>query len=93
MTSFFHQFCYEGTKTQSKQLGYAKTQPRSIPFATKLFTPHLAYICDNSPPRLLKNHDFTFSAILLPRHKNMAKRPNFGKPKPTQDQFLLQPNF
>jgi len=24
----------------------------------------------NSPPRLLKNHDFTFSPILQPRHKN-----------------------
>jgi len=36
---------------------------------SKLFTPHCSCICDNFPPRLLKNHDFTFSPILLPRHK------------------------
>ena len=147
MTSLFHQFCYQGTKRQSIQLGKGKTQPRSIPFATKLLTPHFAYICDNSPPRLLKNHDFTFSSILLPRHKmpihptwlrknptkinsfcnqtfhtsfciyfwqfptkiaqkswlhfftnfatkeQKANPPNLAKPKPNQDQFLLQPNF
>jgi len=45
------------------KLGYAKTQQRSIPFATKLFTPQFEWICDNYPPRLLKNHDFTFSPI------------------------------
>ena len=41
MTSFFHQF---GTKAQNlgqaTKLGSAKTQPRSIPFVTKLLTPH-----------------------------------------------------
>jgi len=40
ITSLIHQFCYQGKKTQSTELGYAKTQPRSIPFATKLFTLH-----------------------------------------------------
>ena len=68
MTSLFHQFCYQGIKCQSTQLGSAKTQPRTIHFATKLFTPHFAYICDNSPPRLLKNDEFTFSQIFLSRH-------------------------
>jgi len=43
-------------------------------FATKLFTPHFLCICDNSPPRLHKNHSFTYSPILLqgkkkPRHR------------------------
>ena len=52
----------------------AKTQPRSIPFGTKLFTPYFTYICDNSLPRFLKNHDFTFSPILLPRHKKWIHR-------------------
>jgi len=70
---WLHFFTIFATKTQklgqTTKLGEAKTQPRSIPFATKLFTPHFAYICDNSPPRLLKNHDFTFSPILLPSHK------------------------
>jgi len=93
MTSLIHQFCYQATKSQSTQLGSAKTQQRSIPFATQLFTPHFADISQTSPPRLLKNHDFTFSPILLPRHKKQAKRPNLVKPKPYQDQFLLQPNF
>jgi len=109
--------------------------------------PHFGCICDNSPPRLLKNHDFNFLPILLPRQKKpihptwlsqnptkinsfcnqtfhasfcihlwqfptkIAKRPwlhfftnfatkaqkantpNLAKPKPNQDQFLLQPNF
>ena len=38
-------------------------------FCNQTFTPHFAYICDNSPPRLLKIHDFTLSPILLPRNK------------------------
>jgi len=92
MTSLLNQFCYQGKESQSTQLVYAKIQPRSIPFATILFTPHFGCICDNSPPRLLKNHDFTYSQILLARQKN-SNPPNFAKPKPNQDQFLLQPNF
>ena len=101
----------------------------------------------NSPPRLLKNHDFTYSTILLATHKKpihptwlsqnptkinnfynqtfhttfcihlwhfstkiaqktwlhfftnfatktqKANPPNLAKPKPNQEQFLLQPNF
>jgi len=68
MTSLINQFYYQGKKSQSTQLGSAKTQQGSTPLATKLFTPHFAYICDNSPPRFLKNHDFTYSPMLLPRH-------------------------
>jgi len=78
---------------QVTKLGKAKTQPRSIPFATELLTPHFRCINDNSPSKLLQNRDFTFSQLLLPRHKSYAKRPNLAKPKPNQDQFLLQPNF
>jgi len=70
ITTIIHQFCYQGKKSQSTELGYAKTQPRSIRFATKLFTPHFLRICDNSPPILHKNHNFTYSPILLPRQKN-----------------------
>jgi len=40
ITSLIHQFFYQGKKRQSTELCQAKTQPRSIPFATKLFTPH-----------------------------------------------------
>jgi len=40
ITSLIHQFCYQGKKSQSNELGYDKTQPTSIPFVTKLFTPH-----------------------------------------------------
>ena len=67
ITSLIHQFCYQGKKSQSTEHGYAKTQTRSIPFATKLSRPHFLCICDNSPPRLHKNHNFTYSPILLPR--------------------------
>jgi len=91
ITSFIHQFCYQGKKSQSTEHGYAKTKPISIPFATKLFTPHFLCIYDNSPPRLHKNHNLTYSPILLPRLK--TNPPNLGKPKPNQEQFLLQPNF
>jgi len=83
MTSFIHQFCYQHTKRQSTQLGYAKTQPRSTLFVTKLFTPHFAYICDSSPPRLLKNHDFTFLPILLPGHKKSI-HPTWLSQNPTK---------
>jgi len=36
ITSLIHQFCYQGKRSQSTVFGQAKTQPRSIPFATKL---------------------------------------------------------
>jgi len=39
-----------------------------------------------------KTNNFTYSPILLPRQKK-ANTPNLAKPKPNQDQFLLQPNF
>jgi len=39
ITSLIHQFCYQGKESQSTELGYAKTQPRSIPFAIKLYRP------------------------------------------------------
>ena len=74
ITSLSHQFCYQGKKSQSTELGYAKTQPRSIPFPTKLFTPHFRCICDNSPPRLHNNHNFTYAPILLPRQKKTIHR-------------------
>ena len=74
ITSFIHQFCYQGKKTQSTELGQAKAQPRSIPFATNLFTPHFLCICDNSPTGLHKNHNFTYSPILLPRQKKPIHR-------------------
>ena len=39
-----------------------------------------------------KTDNFTYSPILLPRQKK-ANPPNLARPKPNQDQFLLQPNF
>ena len=92
ITSLIHQFWYQGKKSQSTELDYAKTQPRSIPFATKLFTPHILCIWDNSPPRFHKNHNFSYSPILLPRQKK-ANPPNLAKRKPNQDKFLLRTNF
>jgi len=70
----------------------SKTQPRSIPFATKLFTPHFAYICDNSPPRLLKNHDFTYSTILLARHKKSI-HPTWPTQNPTKINSFCNQTF
>jgi len=78
---------------QATKLGWAKTHPILIPFATKLLTPHFECICDNSPPRLHKTHEYTFEPILLQRHKNKAKRTNLAKPKPNQYHILLQLNF
>jgi len=70
MTHLFTNFATKALKANPPNLPKQKTQQRTIPFATKLLTPHFANICDKSPPRLLKNHDFTFSPILLPTHKN-----------------------
>jgi len=92
MTSLFHQFCYEGTKSQSTQLGLHKIQPRSIPFATNVFRPHFAYICDNYPPRFLKNHDFTFSPILLPSHKKPI-HPTWLRHNPTKINSFCNQTF
>ena len=74
INSLIHQYCYQGTKSQSTELGRAKTQPRSLHFAIKHFTPHFLCICDNSPPRLDKNHNFTYSPIMLPKQKNPIHR-------------------
>ena len=74
ITSLIHHLCYQGKKSQSTEVGSAKTQPRSIPFATKLFTPHFLCICDNSPPRFHKNHNFTYAPILLPKQKKPIHR-------------------
>jgi len=87
ITSIFHQFCCRGTKSQSAQLGYAKTQPRSFAFATKHLTPHFGCICENSPPRLLTNHDFTFSPILLARHKKQIHPIGEAKTQPRSIPF------
>jgi len=51
-----------------------QTQPRSIPFATKLITPHFWYICANSSLRLHKNYNSTYSPILLPRQRKPIHR-------------------
>jgi len=59
-----------------------KTQPRSIPYATKVLTPHFGCICNNSPSRLLKNHDFTFTPILLERQKKLI-HPTWLSENPT----------
>jgi len=40
ITALILQFCYQGKESQSTELGPAKTQPRLIPFETKLFSPH-----------------------------------------------------
>ena len=75
ITSLIHQFRNQGKKKSlSTELGYAKTQPRSTPFVTKLFTPHFLCIYDNSPPRVHKNHNFTYSRIMLPRQKKPVHR-------------------
>jgi len=73
--SYLHLFTnFVTTAKKPNPLNLAKTHPRSIPFASKLFTPHFLCICDNSPPRLHKNHNFTYSPILLPRQKKPIHR-------------------
>jgi len=74
ITSLIHQFCFQGKKKPIHRTWLRKTQPRSIPFATELFTPHFLCICDNSPPILHKSHNFTFAPILLPRQKKPIHR-------------------
>ena len=74
ISSLIHQFCYQGKKSQSIELGKAKTQPRSIPFPAKLFTPRCLCICDNSPQGLHKNYNFTYSPILLPIQQKTIHR-------------------
>ena len=43
-------------------------------FCNQIFTPPFLCICGNSPPRLHKNHNFTYSPILLPREKKPIHR-------------------
>ena len=63
-------FASKAQKANLPNLAQPKHNKDQFLFATKLFTPHFGCIYDNFPPRLLKNHDFTSSPILLPRHKN-----------------------
>ena len=94
---FFTNFFTKAQKLgQATKLGEAKTQPRSIPFATKLFIPQFLCICDNSPRRLLQNHDFTFSPILLPRHKKPIHPTSLSETQPRSIPFatkILTPHF
>ena len=80
---FFTNFATKAQKANPANLAKPKTQPRSIAFATKLLTHYFGCFCDNSPPRLLKNHDFTFSPILLPRHKKPI-HPTWPSQNPTK---------
>ena len=93
MTSLFHQFCCQGTKSQSTQLGQAKTQPRSIPFGTKLFTPHFAYFWETSPPILLKSHDFTFHQFCYQGIKTRQCDQTWLSQNPTKINFFCNQTF
>ena len=90
ITSLIHQFCYQGKKSQSPEHGYTKTQPRWLPFATKLFTPHFWGICDNSSPRFHKNNNLTYSPILLPRQKNPIHRTSLSQNPTKMNSFCNQ---
>jgi len=91
---WLHFFTNFATKAQIKstKLGQTKTQPRSIPFATNRFTPYFAYICNTSPPRLLKNYDFTFSPILLLMHKKQI-HPTWLSQNPTKINSFCKQTF
>ena len=89
ITSLIHQYCYQGKKSQS-------IESRSFPFATKLFTHYFLGICDNAPPRLHKNHNFTYSLILLPRQKMPIHRIWLSKTQAKSIPFvtkLFTPHF
>jgi len=69
ITSLIHQFCYQGKKADPPNL--AKPKPNQDQFLLQPNFSHRIFlcICDNSLPRLQKNHPFTNSPILLPRQK------------------------
>jgi len=69
-----------------------KPKQDQFPFATKLFTPHFLFICDNPAPRLHKNHNFTYSPILLPMQKKPIHR-KWLRQNPSKINFLLQPKI
>ena len=89
----FTNFSTKAQKVNPPNLAKPKRNQDQFILQPNFLTSHFECICDNSPPRLLQNNYFTFWWILLQWHRNLAKRPNMAKPKPNQDQFLLQPNF
>ena len=89
---FFTNFATQAQKPNPPNLAKPKPNQDQFFFATKLFTPHFAYICDNSPPRLFKNHDFTFSTILLPKHKKLV-HPTWLSQNPTKINSFCNQTF
>jgi len=89
---FFTNFATKAQKANPPNL--AKPKPNQDQFLLQLnhFTPHFAYICDTSPPRLLKNHDFTFSPILQGRHKNPI-HPTWLSQNPTKINSFCNQTF
>jgi len=64
----------EITRSLQANVEASRIEQASIPFATKLFTPHFLCIGDNSPPILHKNHNLTYSPIFLPSQEKPILR-------------------
>ena len=94
MTSLIHQFFYQGTKTRSNDQTWLSQNPNKInSFCNQTFhTSFCKYICDSSKPRLLKNHDITFSPILLPRLKKPI-HPTWLSQNPTKFNSFCNQTF
>ena len=92
-TSLFHQFCFQGTKTRPRDKTWLSQNPTKINFfCNHTFDTSFWMHFENSTPRLLKNHDFTFSPILLPRHK-MPIHPTWLSQNPTNINSFCKQNF
>ena len=91
---WLHLFTNFFTKAQkANPPNFAKPKPNNDQFLLQpTFTPHFAYICDTSPRRLLKNHDFTFSPIFLPSHKKPI-HPNWLSQNPTKINSICNQTF
>ena len=75
ITALIHQFCYQGIKKPSHRTWLSQNPTKiNYSFCNQTFHTSFFIICHNSPPKFHKNHNFTYSPILLPRQKKPIHR-------------------
>ena len=91
ITSLIHQFCYQGKKSKSPKL--AKTKPNQDQFLLQSNFLHLIFDAFVTIPHQDCTKTITSVIHQFCFRGKKANPPNVAKPKPNQDQFLLQPKF
>jgi len=94
MTSLFHQFCYQGTKTRPSDQTWLSQNPTKINyFCNQTFDTSFWMHLWQFPTKIDPKPRLHFFTNFATKAQKLGKRQNLAKPKPNQDQFFFQPNF